>query len=158
MPTPSFHRIDSEGQPYFVTTVTRERQPLFGDGRAANLFVETLYECRRRYGFQLLAFSVMPDHVHLLLLPQRRNTISDLMRFIKGAFARAYNVATKGSGPIWQPSFYERYVRDERALWDTISYIDSNPVTAGMCAEPQEYPYGSASGRYETDLMKFLGS
>jgi len=157
VPTRHFHRFDSEGQPYFVTAVTFDRRPIFRSAPVAELFIEVLYKTRAKYGFLLLGFVVMPDHVHVLVLPHRRNRISDVARFIKGTFARAYNIGIGGSGSVWQRSFYERMIRNEAALREVLAYIDENPVVGGLAEEPSQYAFGSASGRYETDLISYLG-
>ncbi len=133
MSTRTFHRFDSEGLPYFVTSVTLNRQPIFADPTIATLFLDSLYESRRRYGFLVMSFAVMPDHVHLLLLPDRRNSISDVMRFIKGAFARRLNVEKRGGGPVWQRSFYERIIRSEQALQDVLGVHRGEPGEGWIC-------------------------
>ena len=156
MPGSRFHRFESEGYAYFVTTVVAERRPIFAEPDAAELFLETLYENRRRYGFLLLSFAVMQDHVHLILLPAPRNSISDVMRHIKGSFARTYNERNGGMGAVWQRSFYEKAIQSERALRETLDYIEANPVVAGYVPEARQYACGSASGRFETDIEQFL--
>jgi len=67
---------------------TFNKRPLFLDEQIARLFLEVLYKKRSRLSFLLIGFVVMPDHIHLLIVPDKKNTISDVVRHIKGAFAR----------------------------------------------------------------------
>lgn len=76
-----------ENQPYFVTATVRDRRPIFQKREAAELLVRELDELRERTGFALLAYAIMPDHVHLLLVPGLAATLSQIMQFIKGRFA-----------------------------------------------------------------------
>ena len=149
-------QLDPDVAPYFVTTVTLHRNPIFAEARVARLFVDTLYDARAGYGFLLLSFAVMPDHVHLVLLPSGRNQISDVVRFIKGAFARNYNARSATEGSIWQPSFYRRLVRSNARLRAVVAYVDKNPVVGALTNDVLSYEFCSANGRYETDLEAYI--
>ena len=152
---PRFHQ---ENWPYFVTSATRAREPVFEDSRNAEALIETLYTTRDRYSFLLLAYVVMPDHFHAVIVPAPRNTISQVMRFIKGTYARIYNSSYGLTGPVWQSSFYDRIVRNEGGFEDILAYVHENPVRAGMARAPEEYPYSSTFAGRETDLEAyFLG-
>ena len=121
----------------------------------AKRFIDVLYRARRQYDFLLLAFAVMPDHVHAILLPSPQNTISDVVRFIKGPFAREYNAARNRRGQVWQSGFYERVLRGDLGLQSTVAYIDDNPWKAGLAASAVDYLFSSASGKYELDDVRF---
>jgi putative transposase len=146
---------DSEGLPYFVTFTTHERRPLFRDAWAARLFVEHLEQVRNELGFLLVAYAVMPDHVHLIVVPGPRVTLAKLMQIVKGRFARSYNQRTGHQGKLWQPRYYETAVRGETALMRRMEYIEANPIVAGLVKSAEEYEFSSA-GR-PTDLTRYLG-
>src|SRR3972149_3531164 len=82
---------DAENTPYFITTVTHNRQKVFAGASAAEMFLEELNYARQELGFALLSFVVMPDHVHLLLVPRSPSPLSLVMQTIKGRFARRWN-------------------------------------------------------------------
>ena len=150
------HQFALESQPYFVTARTAERRLLFRDRRAAALFLQELERCRQELGFLLLSFVVMPDHVHLLLVPGPSADLSRVMQHIKGGFARSLNVARGSSGAVWQPRFYESAVRTEVQLDRWIRYIEENPVKARLAASPSAYPFSSAGGALTADLERYL--
>ena len=144
-----------EGYPYFVTTATHRRTPIFADTTNAELLMNVLYETRERYSFLILSFVLMPDHFHAVLARQG-DTISQVMRFIKGTYARTHNERSRTVGPVWQTRFYERVVRDEDALRSIIQYVEWNPLRAGLARSPDECPFSSAHPDRPVDLETFF--
>ncbi len=78
---------------------------MFKDRNKALLLKQVLYETRQRYGFLLVAFVVMPNHFHAVIVPRAGDTISQVMRFIKGTYARRHNLRYGSTGAFWQPRF-----------------------------------------------------
>jgi len=78
------------------------------------------------------------------------------MQSVKGYTSRAMNARNKERGPLWQVSFYDRGIRDEAHLLDTLEYLHRNPVVAGLVQTPQAYPFSSAHPEAQTDLEMFL--
>jgi putative transposase len=149
--------IGLENRAYFVTARTAQRRPVFSDRRAASLFLRELQACREELGFLLLSFVVMPDHVHLVVVPGPGADLCRVMQHVKGRFARTFNVVRGGKGAVWQPRFYESAVRTEVQLERWVRYIDENPVRAGLAASPRGYPFSSAGGALAVDLEPYLG-
>jgi putative transposase len=89
-------RFNLENYCHFVTSKTYRNAKIFSKEKAADLLIQTILEVRKKLNFQLLAFIVMPDHIHIMLVPDKRNSISDVMRHIKGRFARKYNQVSRG--------------------------------------------------------------
>lgn len=147
---------DLPSQPYFVTAATVNRQPMFRNRQAAELMLAELGRLRHELDFALLAFVVMPDHVHLLLVPSAKADLSRIMQSVKGRFARLWNQRCRRTGSLWQSRYYESAVRTEAQLTRWIEYIHRNPVQAGLASIPEEYPYCSSAGRLETDLETYL--
>ena len=94
--------------------------------------------------YDLHAFVVMVNHVHLLVLP--RVSPSRFLQTVKGYTAREANRLLGLTGqPFWQAESYDHWVRDERE-WDRIkTYIENNPVRAGLVAHAGDYPWSSAA-------------
>jgi hypothetical protein len=98
----------------------------------------------------------MPDHVHAIVVPRANQQISRLMQSLKGYTSRRINLMSRQQGSLWQQSFYDRIVRDERELFETINYVEMNPVVAGFVGWPEEYPFSSAERPDLTDLDAFF--
>ena len=115
-----------------------------------------MYEVRTETHFSLLAFTVMPDHLHLILVPQSSG-LGQVVQLIKGRYARAYNQSAGTTETVWQSRYHEQTLRSETALFKAIAYVHQNPVAAYVVSEAEDYDWSSASGRYELDLDEYLG-
>jgi putative transposase len=151
------NHVTLENQAFFVTAKTALRKPLFRNSRIAAMFLRELEHCREKLGFLLLSFVVMPDHVHLIVVPGPTADLPRIMQHVKGRFARVLNLARGDSGAIWQSRFYESAVRTEVQLKRWVRYIEENPVRAGLAATPETYVFSSASGALAVDLECYLG-
>ncbi|MDE2127904.1 MAG: transposase [Armatimonadetes bacterium] len=95
--------------------------------------------------YHLHAWVVMPNHIHALITPMPEVSLSTIIRAWKVASARSINAVLERSGSIWAPDYFDRFIRDERHMASTIAYIDRNPVKAGLCCVPEEWPFGSCA-------------
>src|SRR3990172_9033730 len=143
-------------QPCFVTSVTRDRRPVFRNPTAAELVVRELGQLRDELSSLLLAYVVMPDHIHLIVVPGAAADLSRIMQSLKGRFARLWNTKSGLGGSVWQSRYYESAVRTEAQLVRWVEYIDQNPVQAGLATAPEEYPHCSAGGKLRTDIDAYL--
>ena len=91
--------------------------------------------------YRLIGVVVMPDHVHLVLKPGPGLDLSRIMKGIKGASARKINLSRETRGTVWQDESWDRIIRDEDELIGVLEYLVQNPVKAGLCAEPEAYPW-----------------
>jgi REP element-mobilizing transposase RayT len=91
----------------------------------------------------------MPNHVHVLLRPQV--PLAQITRWLKGFTARRANqLLGRGGQPFWQDESYDHLVRTDEELNRIIRYIEWNPVSAGLAAAPEHWPWSSARGTGET--------
>ena len=92
----------------------------------------------------LYAYVLMANHVHVLLRPQA--PIAEITRRIKGPTARAANrFLGRASEPFWQDESFDHWVRSAGEWHKIRSYIERNPVTAGLVQRPQDWPWSTAS-------------
>ena len=140
---------------YFLTFTTHHRRKLFEDSAVVDLVLQHILHSAARCEFAILAYCLMPDHVHLFVKGQADD--SDLRAFVKLAkqtSGYAYSQARRGR--LWQASFYDRALRDDEGDLFYIAYILRNPVAAGLVGSWRDYPFlGSATGRLE-DLVEML--
>jgi putative transposase len=132
---------------FFITTVTADRRRLFQTDANANLLLQLLNEDRTKGRYQLHAFVLMPDHLHLLLTPAPDVSIEKAIQFIKGGFS----FRLKSKMPVWEKSFTLRRIEDPRDYESHRDYIHSNPVRAHLCERPEEFPWSSANPRFTVD-------
>ena len=98
----------------------------------------------RTADYELHAWVVMPNHVHLLITP--RVDVPILLRRLKGVSAREANQLLGQTGqPFWQDESYDHLVRDADEFQRIEKYILQNPVRAGLARSAEEYPWCSVS-------------
>jgi putative transposase len=90
------------------------------------------------------AWCLMSNHVHLILLPGREDSLSLLMRRVHGRYAQYYNTRWGRTGHLWQNRFFSCILGIEH-LWAAIAYVERNPVRAEMVASAAEYRWSSAA-------------
>jgi type I restriction enzyme R subunit/putative DNA methylase len=90
----------------------------------------------------------MSNHVHLLILP--KVAVSAIMRWLKGSTARSANQLLGRTGqPFWQDESYDHWVRNSKQFDRIIEYIEENPVSTGLVASPELWPWSSAAWQAE---------
>jgi REP element-mobilizing transposase RayT len=96
--------------------------------------------------FDLLAWVVMPNHVHAVLRPFPEWTLSEILQSWKGFSSRRANLYLKRTGqPFWQAESYDHLIRDDEDRWNCSNYTTMNPVNAGLCKRPEHWPWSSAT-------------
>jgi putative transposase len=94
--------------------------------------------------FDLHAYVIMPNHVHLLISP--RIPVPRIMQGIKGTSSRQANLVLKREGtPFWHPESFDHWVRNAAELTRIRAYIETNPVSAGLVKTPEAWPWSSAT-------------
>jgi putative transposase len=95
--------------------------------------------------FDLCGLVVMPDHVHLALVPvcdsQGSVPVAEIMQGIKGASAHRINRLLNRRGRVWQEESFDRALRKEEQVQEKLFYMLENPVRAGLVRNPLDYPW-----------------
>jgi REP element-mobilizing transposase RayT len=100
--------------------------------------------------YRLQAWVVMPNHVHALLTQISPWELGQILHSWKSFTANECNNLIGRRGEFWQAETWDRYVRDERHYWNSIRYIENNPVRAGLCEKPEDWKWSSARRRTES--------
>lgn len=94
--------------------------------------------------YRLLAWAVMPNHVHVPIETLPGLALAEVVRGWKGATARAANEVLGRWGAFWQRDYFDRFVRDYAHLAAVVRYIEQNPVTAGLVERAEAWAFSSA--------------
>ncbi len=97
--------------------------------------------------FALEAWCVMPTHVHVLFRQFAGHRLQDVVQGWKSVSARRANEVLGRKGRFWALDYFDRAMRDERQLETAHRYIEANPVSAGLCATPEDWPWSSVAFR-----------
>ncbi len=139
---------------YFITTVTEHRRPILVSN--SSLLAAAVGRVKRDLPFEAIAWSVLPDHFHLVMNPGT-NDPAMIIKRIKQIFGYKYrHLVGAYRGRVWQRRYWDHIIRDEADLNRHIDYIHYNPVKHGLVATPIEWPLSSfvryqAQGVYPSD-------
>jgi putative transposase len=120
--------MDDSQRTFFITTVTRQRVPIFRVEARARLLIEMLLGYRDQGKYLLHEFVVMPDHIHLLLTPAGEVSLERAVQFIKGGYS--YRLRKVEKIQVWQQSFTNHRLRDCDDYQKHCEYVRLNPVRA----------------------------
>ena len=98
-----------------------------------------------RYG--LLAWCVMPNHVHAVIQQRDGWPLGSVVKSWKVASTRQFNMQRGTAGSLWALDFYDRFMRDENHLAQTLGYVEANPVRAGLARVASDWRFSSARQR-----------
>jgi REP element-mobilizing transposase RayT len=113
------------------------------DSRVAAKLADVLQAGERENLYELCAWVIMPNHVHVLILP-----ISDpqkIMHWIKGRSAKEANSLFGRTGPFWQHESYAHFVRGRKEFDRIVNYIEQNPVSARFVSDANDWRFSSAN-------------
>jgi len=137
-------RIVVPGIPHHVTQRGNRRQPVFFGDADYQLYVGLMSEWCRRYAVEVWAYCLMPNHIHLVVVPE---TAAGLARAV-GEAHRRYTVLVnrreRWTGYLWQGRFSSCPL-DEKHLLMAVRYVEQNPVRARLVRQPWRYGWSSAA-------------
>lgn len=137
-------RLSIANQVYHVTTTTRDRQRLFADFATARMAIRNLNDPVVLGPHRLLAWTLMPDHMHLLIELGDDEALSGVIARIKTVTARAVNRHLGCRGAVWQRAFHDHALRAEEDLATVGRYIIANALRAGLVTRISAYPHWDA--------------
>lgn len=99
--------------------------------------------------YHVLAWSILPNHVHVVLAPIGDHTLSRILHSWKSFTAKVINRASGRTGAVWQRESFCRAIRTEDELSRAIRYVEQNPVEAGLAATAETFPWSSAGAGFQ---------
>jgi REP element-mobilizing transposase RayT len=124
-----------------VTARGNSGQRIFRDATDRHAFIRLLGQVIRRSQWSCLTYCLMNNHYHLLLLTPEP-TLGTGMRRLNGLYAQRFNLRHERGGRLWGDRFFSLPLRRDAHLLAAVRYIAWNPVRAGLCARPEEWPWG----------------
>lgn len=131
-------RYDAPGCWHHVFLRGARKAPIFADDEDCLAFLSLLEDASGRYGIEVHAYSLMPNHYHLLLR-SRHGLLSRGMAFLNGMFTKHMNARHDGwDGPVFRGRFSSKLVEHEPYLVELLAYIHLNPVSARLVKRPDD--------------------
>ncbi|MCY7312852.1 MAG: transposase [Pseudoxanthomonas sp.] len=137
-------RVSIPGQTYLLTFTTHQRARIFGETGKASLLARSLHGLELWKVTELLAWTLMPDHLHLLVTLSDAESLQALVQKVKSNTARALKLHDPALGQVWARAFHDRALRRDEDIRQVARYIVLNPVRAGLVSRIGDYPYWDA--------------
>ncbi|MFV3367845.1 REP-associated tyrosine transposase [Pseudomonas sp. NY15435] len=138
-------RSSIPGYVYLLTTTTEQRVPLFADFKTACVASSTFTRSSVIGRNRLLAWVLMPDHVHWLLELGEGEDLAKSVGRMKAVSARQIRRSVGWEGAVWTRAFHDRTLRREEDLVAVARYVVSNPLRAGLVRTVREYSFWDAA-------------
>lgn len=143
---PRAARVVGAGAPHHITQLVTQRgnnrQDVFLTDEDRRFYLAALGENSLRYGLRILGYCLMTNHVHLVALPEREETLARAMQRTHSRYAERYNRLRGRGGHLWQNRFISCALGRDH-LVTALAYADLNPVRAGLVGRAEQYPWSS---------------
>lgn len=136
-------RIVAPGLPHHVTQRGNRQQPTFFDAEDYRFYLDLLSESSARYGLSIWAYCLMPNHLHLIVVPETEASLARTLGETHRRYTRKINSRQGLTGHLWQGRFAS-FVMGESHLLAAARYIERNPVRAGLVQSPEDWAFSSA--------------
>ena len=154
---PNYRRNYVPGGTYFFTLVTFQRRKIFDTPKKLDILLSKVRQVQRNKLFELLAYCLLPDHIHLLIkLPEEDSDFSIRMREIKRL--STFWMKREASGNvdrIWQDKYWEHTIRDEKDLQTHFDYIHYNPVKHDLVETFDGWKWSSFRDYFDGNASEF---
>ena len=139
---PRMARVVVPGYPHHITQRGSRGEQTFFEAADYRYYLSLIAKHRRKAEVEIWAYCLMPNHVHFVAVPQKPDGLARLFRLVHHRYARRTNKQHGWQGHLWQQRFFS-CVMDEQHLLAAVRYVELNPVRAGLCRSPAEWPWSS---------------
>ena len=137
-------RVVVPDYPHHVTQRGCRRQQTFFTTDDYRCYLELLQKRIVDAGISIWAYCLMPNHLHLVVVPETDQSLSRFLGPAHRQYALEINRRMGWKGHLWQERFHS-FVMDERHLLAAVRYVELNPVRANLCAVAWDWPWSSAA-------------
>lgn len=141
---PRIARIVAPGYPHHVTQRGNNRTTIFFDDEDRETYLNLLHQYSKRHSLKIWAYCLMDNHVHLLAVPEKEDSLSRGVGLTNQVYTQYLNRIFNQGGRIWQNRFFSCIVEDDAYLWAVARYIDKNPLKARLSDRAEDYRWSSA--------------
>jgi putative transposase len=142
---PRFARVVIPECPHHITQRGNERRDVFFTSSDRHVYLGLLKQYAEFYSVDVLGYCLMTNHIHLVLLPHRTESLAKLLREIQMRYSQYRHALERGNGHLWQGRYYSCPVEPAR-LASVMRYVELNPVRAKLVDQAAHYPWSSAAG------------
>lgn len=153
---PRASRIVIPGVPHHVVQRGNRSQPIFFSDADRSRYVDWLAEGCRRFATRCLAWCLMDNHIHLILVPSTPDGLRGPIASAATRLSQRVNLMQQTSGHLFQGR-YASYPMDEAHLMVALRYVENNPVKAGLVVTAEQWPWSSAAAHVARRADRLVG-
>src|SRR5262245_6286976 len=139
-------RVVVPGLPHHITHRGNRREEIFREADDYQTYLRLLRKAIERHSVLLWSYSLMANHVHLVAVPERQESLGKALHWAHGNYAGYFNARYDTVGHLWEGRFRSS-VMDEHHLFNGIRYVERNPVRARLVLRAEDYPWSSPAAR-----------
>ena len=143
-------RVVAPNFPHHITQRGNRRQQTFFSNDDYLVYLDLLACANEKADVDIWAYCLMPNHVHVVAVPYRENSLAKLFSDVHRRYTRRINFREGWRGHLWQERFHS-FVMDEQYLLATVRYVELNPVRARLCKRPEEWRWSSVHAHLRTE-------
>lgn len=137
-------RIVIPNIPYHITQRGNRGDKVFYSEEDRRLYLLWLQEYCEKHNIEILAYCLMPNHIHLVAVPATEEGLQRVLRPLHTRYAQRINRKKGWKGHVWQGRYFASAL-DEAYMWASIRYVERNPVRAKIVRKAERYPWSSAA-------------
>jgi REP element-mobilizing transposase RayT len=137
----------------FFTVTTKDNIAAFSDDGLASNAIEQLLQCGRQFNVEIPAYSLLPDHGHVLAIGTAIDT-QPLAMVHRWKQLTGYRYRKETGHFLWQPGVWDRVLRDGDDVGETVEYTLLNPVQAGLVRDIADYKWSGSSRMSLSELAQ----
>ena len=147
-------RIDLKGHYYHIMCRGQRKNPLFFSNEDKDHYLELLKQALKRFDFDLLAYCIMRNHIHLMVF-RNEDSLGEIFQWLNMKYALYFNRKYGTTGYVFQGRFLSKIITDEKYLYTVLNYIHMNPYVSGIVKEGEEFKY-SSEGYYKDQVKQSI--
>lgn len=137
-------RVVVPNYPHHVVQRGNRRQRTFFCEDDFRCYIQLVSEYSAQTDTEVWAYCLMPNHVHLVMVPRNEDGLRATLGEAHRRYTRHVNQREGWRGHLWQERFHS-FLMDEHYLLAAVRYVERNPVAAGLCIDPEDWNWSSAS-------------
>lgn len=142
---PRFPRLVVPEYPHHVTQRGVRKQTTFFDDADYRAYLQLAANLTNEHSVAVWAYCLMPNHIHAIVVPRHKDSLSGYFASLHRRYAKRTNARHDWVGHLWQKRFYSVVMEEAHAI-SAMKYVELNPVRAGLCQRPEQWPWSSAKG------------
>ena len=145
---PRHKRIVALNVPHHITQRGNNRRDVFFSDADRDVYLTLLASYSQRFGVKIMGFCLMSNHVHVLAVPSRPDSLAKTFGRTHNDYARWLHIRRGESGHLWQNRFFSCPM-DDTYCWAVLAYIERNPVRAGVVTKAENSIWSSAAAHLD---------